>query len=174
MSRLRHQGLQQRQFARRELKHIAAVVHGAALPVQPQAADSQRRRRFRFPGRAATVQGAQPSFELIEVERLGQVVVGAAVEPDDPVADRAARSQDQHRRRQAAAAGLFQHLQSIHAGERQVQQHDIRWCCTPARQGLPAIGARCDVESAPAQRALQRRLHGGVVLDEQQFHVARG
>ena len=100
---LGQQGAQQRGLARRQL-------HRLAVPVD-RAAARRRSAGRRTPGpspvrRAATAppcQGAHARFQLVEVERLGQVVVGAGVEAEDAVAHRAARGEDQHRRVAARA-----------------------------------------------------------------------
>ena len=47
----------------------------------------------------ATDQGAGAGQQLLEGERLAQVVVGAAVEAAHPVADRVARREKEHGRR---------------------------------------------------------------------------
>ena len=46
----------------------------------------------------------EPGQQLAEIERLDQVVVGAGVQPGDPVSRGIPRSQHQHRRDRAAAA----------------------------------------------------------------------
>src|ERR1700692_808609 len=47
-------------------------------------------------GRLASQQGPQACQKFLQTERLGQVVVGAHVEPADAVLHRVARTKDQH------------------------------------------------------------------------------
>jgi hypothetical protein len=165
----RQQRLQQRRLARRELQHLVAPVDGAALavPAQPPSRNSGGRRTAAA-GAAPPVQGAQPGLEFVEVEGLGQVVVGAGVQADDAVADRAARGEDQHRRGQAAPARLLQHQQAVHAGQGEVEHHHVgRRAFQRASAGGRRRTARRPCRGS--QRALERRLHRGVVFDQQQL-----
>ena len=50
----------------------------------------------------APQQRPQASEQLLGVERFGQIVVGAGVEPGDLFAPCASRGEDQHRRREFA------------------------------------------------------------------------
>ena len=62
--------------------------------------DEDRRRLDRGTPR----DGPEPRQELLEAERLGQVVVGPEVEPPDPILDGRPRAQDEDGRRPVAAA----------------------------------------------------------------------
>lgn len=119
---------------------------------------------------AAAQQGAQPGLQLVEVEGLGQVVVGTGVQAQHPVAHGAARSQDEHGRAQALAARTLQHLQAVQAGQAQIQHHGVGLAHQPLRQGRRAVGRRLHLDAAPDQRALQRGAHGVVIFYEQQLH----
>ena len=69
--------------------------------------------------------GADAGDQLARVERLGDVVVGAQLEPDDRVDVLGARGQHDDRRL-AATADLAAHLPAVQLGEHQVED-DERW-----------------------------------------------
>ena len=71
----------------------------------------------RLAAHAAANQRTGPGLQLLEREGLGQVVVGAQVEPLDPVAQRVARREDQHRHPRLAPPHAAQHLQPVQLGE---------------------------------------------------------
>ena len=54
--------------------------------------------------RCPACERAQPGEQLVEREGLGEIVVGTGVEPLDPVLDRVARCEHQHRRPNVARA----------------------------------------------------------------------
>ena len=72
---------------------------------------------------AAPRERPQPREQLGERERLGQVVVGAAVEPGDAVLDRVARGQHQDRRPDAVVAQPAAGLEAVDARQHHVE-HD--------------------------------------------------
>ena len=68
--------------------------------------------------------GADAREELLDVERLGHVVVGAGVERGDLVGLAVARGQH-HDRNVAERAHPAQHLDAVDVGEPEVEQHDV-------------------------------------------------
>jgi hypothetical protein len=64
-----------------------------------------------------------------ERERLDQVVVRSAVQPDDPVLDRVFRGENQNRSLKALLARSSQDLESAAAGKHQVQKQKIEGLC---------------------------------------------
>ena len=77
----------------------------------------------------AAHQGADARDELVGAERLGQVVVGADVEPDDAVGlfGACGHHDDRDRRRRGVGAKRAAHLQPAHAGQHDVEDHEIEW-----------------------------------------------
>jgi hypothetical protein len=122
---------------------------------------------------AAAGQRAHAGFELVEVEGLGQVVVGAGVQAQHPVAHGAARGEDQHRGAQALGARPRQHLQAVQARQAEIEQYDIRHRRAPAVQRTGAVAAHRHLHPAALEAALQGGLHRGVVFDQEQLHRGR-
>ena len=73
----------------------------------------------------ATDQGAGAGQQLLEGERLAQVVVGTAVEAAHPVADRVARREEEHGRGPALAAMALQDRQAVRAGQPPVEDDEV-------------------------------------------------
>ena len=101
--RAREQGAQHRGLARARsigapFRHTAPLAASRLSPANGMGAPGRGWR-----GCTAARQRADACFQFVEVEGLGQVVVGAAVQAEDAVTHRAARGEDQHRRAQASA-----------------------------------------------------------------------
>ena len=96
-----HQVLEQRELARPQIDRLAAARHAARQQVEHQIVDRQRRRLGR--ARGAAHQRLHAGQQLGERERLGQVVVAAGLQAAHAIVDRAARAQNQHRRRRCRA-----------------------------------------------------------------------
>jgi len=170
--RLGDERLQQGEFARREFEHFVAVVDRAAFAVETQAPGRGRRRRIarRCACRTAPRQRTHARFQLVQVEGLGQVIVGAGVQPDDAIAHRAAGGQDQHGRGDVFAPGLLQDLQAVEPGQGQVEHDHLGRGVLPGRQRRAPVAADFHFHAASLQGAAQRRLHRRVVFDQQHFH----
>ena len=66
-----------------------------------------------------------PEHELARAERLGHVVVGAALEPDHPVGLGAEGGQHDHRQVVAAGAQPLADLETVDARQHQVEDHQV-------------------------------------------------
>ena len=75
---------------------------------------------------ATTRERAHPRFQLLQAEGLGHVIVGAQVQPLDALFHRIRCRQDQHRQVVVAAAQAAQHFQTMHAGQPQIQNQQIK------------------------------------------------
>ena len=116
---------------------------------------------------AAAQQRAQACFQLIQVKRFGQIVVGTGIQTHHAVAHRAACCEYQHRGAQALRAGALQHLQAVEAGQAQVQHHGIGFTGQPVGQGTGAVGRYLNMQAAAHEGALQRGAHGGIIFNKQ-------
>ena len=70
-------------------------------------------------------QRADARRELVELERLDEVIVGAGVEARDAIGDRIARGEDQHRARVAAPAHRGEHVEAVAARQAEIEQQEV-------------------------------------------------
>ena len=152
--------------AERSIARVAAMDL-AAGGVEPERADLEHRRALALP---APGERPQPRGQLGERERLGHVVVGAAVEAAHAVLDRVARREHQHghpvRLRAQAPAGL----DAVHPRQHHVEHDGVVLDRPDAGQRLVPVGRHVDHEALVAQAALDRRRHPLIVLDHEHPH----
>ena len=162
---------------RMNVSSIANSFAESAISVSPRqtrrVAGSRRRsptaQLGRALGRAAPDQRAQPGEQLRERERLGQVVVGAAVEPATRSRTRVARGQHQDRRPDAGVAQPPADLEAVDARQHHVE-HDRVVLGRPAIQSAssPLIATSAAIPSPINRAGSGRHLH--LVLDDQHTH----
>ena len=101
--------------------------------------------------------------------RLDQIVVGARAETEHHRAVAVSGGHDDHRhgRRTPKRA---QHVQSVHVGQPQIQQHQI--AALDAMEGVGAAAGSDDGRAGLAEKLGQRRRDPLVVLDKQHPHGA--
>lgn len=116
---------------------------------------------------AAPEQGPDPGEELGEAEGLGDVVVGARVEPDDGVDLVRPRGEDQDRDRVALGAQPPGDLQAVHAGQPQVEYDQVHAALESGVEGGRTVLADLDLVPLSPQGTGQRFRDGCVVLGEQ-------
>ena len=117
-----------------------AAAHLVGVRVQQQVADPQRRHAAR---RSAAQQRAQAREQLLALEGLDQVVVGADVEALHARVQRVARRQHQDRHVVAVVAQAARDVHAVEAGEPEVQHDQVREervrlleACTPSPASL--------------------------------------
>ena len=93
--------------------------------------------------------GLDPEYELPRAERLGDVVVGAHGQAQDPVVLLAAGGDHDDRQRGAVGPQLTKDLDAVEARQHQVQQHEVRWVLAGTYQRGVAVG---DLRSGAAPR----------------------
>jgi hypothetical protein len=72
-----------------------------------------------------TNERAQPRQHFLDLERLGDVVVGAAIDPLHLLVPAAAGGQHEHRHRQAGFAPLLEDREAIDLRQPQVEDHRV-------------------------------------------------
>ena len=112
-------------------------------------------------------QRPQPRLELLERERLDQVVVGADVEPLDAIVDRVAGGEHQDRRAVAGLAHPARDLEPVDARHRDVEHDGVGRVRGERVERLLAVGRERDLVLVEPQRALERPPHGRLVIDHQ-------
>ena len=131
--------------------------------VQRQVADAQRRRAAR---RAAAQQRAHAREQLLALERLDEVVVGARVEALDARLQRVARGQDQDRH-VVVGAQRARDLDAVELRQAEVEDHEVGRERAALLERGRAVGGRAHLVALHAQRALQRLGDVLVVLDDE-------
>jgi hypothetical protein len=115
-------------------------------------------------------QGTQPSKQLLEGERLGQVIVGARVQAGDPVVDLVAGGKHDHRRLDPVLPEPAANLHPILLRDHEVEDDRVVSRCLG--QLLGALPVRGDVDGVALvlQELLEQRRQFPLVLDKQEIH----
>ena len=121
----------------------------------------------------AAQQRLDAAHQLAQAERLGQVVVGAKLEADDLVHLLVARGQEQHRRLVAGAAHAAQHLESVHARQTHVEDHQIRGVARRDLEALFAVARDGDLVALLLEGVLDAARDGVLVFDDQDGGCSR-
>src|SRR5690606_8741535 len=128
---------------------------------------------------AAVVDAQAPRFEgtldddgdLVDVERLGQVVVGALLHRGDGDALGAVRGEQEDRQRRIARGDVAHQLEAIHARHRQIGDDGLR--VVEQRQRLGTRARAQDLVPAFGEDLAQREQNTRLVVDEQYRTHAR-
>ena len=158
-----HQVLEQLELAVGQLDLALAALHLAGVGVERQVADLQRGRAARRP---PPQQRPDPRQQLLALERLDQVVVGAAVEPADPVLGLGSRRQHQDRH-VAVGAQPPADLDPVHARQPEVEHDQVRNEARGGVERLDPVAGSPHLVALVAQRAPQDVGDLLVVLDDQ-------
>ena len=116
----------------------------------------------------AAQQRADPRQYLLEVERLGDIVVGAGVKALHLVAPAVAGGQDQDRHRAAVAAPGFQHRDAVHLRQADVEHHGIVGLAVAEEMALLAVEGAIDHIAGVGQRRRQLTIEIRVIFNNEQ------
>ena len=139
--------------------------------VERQVADAQRGHAARRP---AAQQRAQAGEQLLALERLDEVVVGADVEPLHARLQRVARGEHQDRRVVAVVAQALGDVDAVQARQPEVEHDDVGQEGVRLVERRDAVGGELDLVALEAQRALQNLRDLLVVLDDEHADGAAG
>ena len=162
---------EQVELAAGELDGLARDGDLARLPVEHDVAELQGRGGGRRRIDAAQ-HGLDPRRELARRERLGDVVVGADLEPGDAVALLVARRQHQDRDVRAGANGAA-HVEPVLAGQADVEDDHARLHALEASERILARPHPGDAVAALLEVGVDESADGFLVLDEQQLRPSR-
>ena len=119
---------------------------------------------------AAPDHGAHPRQQLAHLERLQDVVVGAAVDAAYLLAPAAAGGEHQHRDHHAAGAPALEQRQPVDARQPQIEDDRVVLLGGGEKVGALAVGGDVDhipaLSAAGGEPAGQQRL----ILDDQDSH----
>ena len=118
----------------------------------------------------AAQQRSQPRAELLQRERLDEVVVGAGVEAFDAVGDGVARGQHQHRRAVAGGAQAPADLEPVGLGHQDVEDDRVRRRVGERVERLRPVGGELHAVAVHPQRAIQRVADRGFVVHHEDAH----
>ena len=116
-------------------------------------------------------QGACSRLELGQIEGLHEIVVGTAIQPDDPIANGIAGGEDQHRCAAAPTPQTPQHFQTVHARQAEIENDEI--VILPGERCI-ARSARVhtvDPVAGAGEGALDPVAEHRVVLDDEYPHA---
>ena len=106
--------------------------------------------------------------QLLEAERLHEVVVAAERQTAHLVVGAVARGQEQHRCAAAVGAQPPAHLETVEVRKHHVEDDQIGSHGRSRIEGLPTVRGRVHLEADVAQRGFEHRAKVLFVVDEEQ------
>ena len=110
--------------------------------------------------------------ELVEVDRLHAVVVGARLETPDAVLDGVARGQEDDRRRDAGRPQPGADREAVHERQRHVEHHARVAAPLTGDNGVLAVVDQIDLETGTDETGLEQTGELRLVLDQEDPHAA--
>ena len=166
----RHEVAEQCELLCRQVQLAVSAFHPVGGRIQTKGADLENCSR---PARVTTQEGANPRSQLVECERLHQVVVGTHVEAANALLDGVSGRQHQDPGCNTLGWVLAERaadLEAVEAGHCDVETDQVvrgpRGLC----EGLIAVQGRVDCVSVAAQAAGDGVDQVGLVVDEQNAH----
>ena len=117
--------------------------------------------------------GADAGQQLVRAERLGQVVVGAGVEPGDPV-DLRGPGREHDDRDLALAADQAEQLEAVEAGHHHVEQDQVVPAAEGPGEAPAAVVGGLQADAAPGEELLHQLAELDVVVDQQDARAGGG
>ena len=109
--------------------------------------------------------GVDARDQLVPVERLGHVVIGAEAEPPDLVLDAGKARQDEDRRLHLGDAQAAQHLEARHVRKVEIEEDDVVVVDLAEIDPFLAEIGGVDVEALRFEHQLDRLRGGAIVFD---------
>jgi hypothetical protein len=161
--------LEQQELGARQSDRALAPAHAVLHRIELEVGEAQR---LALVGRLAGApqQGANARAQLVERERLDQVVVGARVQASHAVGDGVAGGEHEDRRAVAAAAHAPAHLEPVHVRHGHVQDDEVGGVVAERPQLLEPVRRHSDLPPVQPQRPVQRLAHGLFVVGDEDAH----
>ena len=119
----------------------------------------------------AAQQGTDPRLQLVNVERLDEVVVGARVEAVDPIRDGVAGRQHEHRDPVALATQQATHLKAVDVRQPDVKHDRVGDGARDlAERAGPAVGEP-DLVAGELKRTAEHVAQRPVIVDNEKSHA---
>ena len=109
--------------------------------------------------------------QLVERERLGDVIDGTQLEALQLDRKIAARRQDQHREIRLLAVELPQGVEATETRQHQVEDHQVVLARKRAREPELAVADHINAESFGLERAGEKRANPRLILHDQYAHL---
>jgi hypothetical protein len=171
LARVAQEQLQQRELGAGQVDPLAAARHLASAGVELEVGEAQEVHSAVVLVAAAAEQGADSREQLLERERLRQVVVRAGIEALDPVLDLRPRREHQDGQAAASPADRAADLEAVHARHQDVEDDRVRLGLgLEARQRIAAVLGELDLVPLELERAAQRLAHRPLVVDGEDPH----
>ena len=114
--------------------------------------------------------GAHAGQQLLHVEGLGDVVVGAGVHAGHLVAPAVAGGEDDDRHLALGAPPLLQHADAVHLGQAGVEDDDVVGLGVAEEEALLAVEGGIDGVAGVGERRDELAVEVAIVLDNQGAH----
>src|SRR5437667_188534 len=122
---------------------------------------------------AATAQRSDAREELVEGERLYEIVVGAGVESFDAIADGRARGQHEDRDLIAGGPQAAADLDTVETGQTEIEDDGVVRVRHRELQAGGALPGEVSLVAGPAQRPLDGIPDSGLIFDQKDTHWCR-
>ena len=169
--RVPHQVLEDGVLLGRQVDGLARASDLPRAGVQLEVADPEHRLADLL---GPPAERLDPRQQLLEGERLGDVVVGARAEGMDLEVDRVLRREDQNRRRGPPVPQRAQHFEPAHAGQPEIEHQEVVPAARGEAQPLHPVVDQVGLEVVLLEAALDVLADGAVVLDDQDLHDGTG
>ena len=115
-----------------------------------------------------TQQGADARQDLLEMERLRDIVVGAGVEALDLVAPAVARGQDEDRHGPSGPPPGLEHRDAVHLGQADIEDDGVIGLAFAEKVAFLAVKGAIDHVARVGQRGRELSVEIGIVLDDEE------
>ena len=156
-------------FVRRQCEGGPVERRGSSDRVESETAVSEDQRNGTV---TAAQQSAHPGLQLVQAERLHEIIVGAEVEARHFLLGLLARGKNEHGHVRISAPQPPQHFQPVELGKAEVEYHEAEDVVLEHRIGSGAICRPVDSVTGLAQGELQSLGDRGVVLRDQNAQPA--